>query len=254
MKVITFYSDKGGVGATMFTVCLASYLAYVENKRICIIDRANGFRTLTEARLQEVENIKNNLDNYRVRQIIPDTEYAALQNDPLTGSSVHICQIKTFSDLQQFFRRNKSKYDFVLIDLSGVEYVNLQYIMKSHHIMLITTFEEQYKDFKTYAAFEHILSKERAADPEKVRTPPLDFNNDTLMMVMNRVKYSHPNFNEEDIVSHPIHDPAHPMHMTFFKRSLYERETKDYSTITGLLESSDEMKEFCQELFREHLN
>lgn len=38
MKVITFFSEKGGTGKTTLTVLMASYLAYKKHENVCVMD------------------------------------------------------------------------------------------------------------------------------------------------------------------------------------------------------------------------
>lgn len=237
MKIITFYSDKGGVGTTMLNVCIASHLAYVLQKKVCIIDTVGGFRNLSTDREEEVAKMRNNLDNHRLHSQLDASEYEALLQNPLEGSAVKIYKIFDFQELLAFIKKFKDIFDYAFIDVSGVTFENFQYIMKSHHILLISTQREQERDYLSYAAFTRALSNVE------------DFNNDTLMMVLNNARFDSPTFNELDYTANPLEGVGHPKQMTYFNKILYKRDFyTEYSTVIGLNGTSTEIYEFCEEL------
>lgn len=237
MKIITFYSDKGGVGSTMLNVCVASHLAYFLHKKVCVIDTVGGFRNLATDRQEEVENIKKNIDTHRLSTQLSKIEYESLLQNPLEGSSVKIYKIHDFQELLAFIKKYKDIFDYVFIDVSGVSFENFQFIMKSHHIMLISTVKEQKRDYYSYAAFKRALNNAE------------DFNNDNLLMILNNTHFESPTFNEKDFTENPYESPTHINNMSYFEKTLYHRSFyADYSTVIGLNGSSDEIFEFCDEL------
>ena len=54
MKVMTFFSEKGGMGKTTFTAMFASWLAYDQRKDVCVLDfDFPGFQMMNMRRLDE---------------------------------------------------------------------------------------------------------------------------------------------------------------------------------------------------------
>jgi MinD-like ATPase involved in chromosome partitioning or flagellar assembly len=227
VKIISFFSDKGGVGATMFNISMAAFLAYEHNKRVCVVDTASGFRGVSEDRKFEVEN--SSLDD---NDILSLEEKQNLIVNPLTGSKVHIHTIDTFENFKTFLSNFKNAYDFVFLDLKGISEQNFNFIMKSTSIFLISTLDDIKKDVKTYNAFSFILNNKL-------------FLLKDLFVLMNKV-----NINVQASLDNTVINKFKEKQVRFIEKVLTERKRfDDYSTITGFVNRSGEITKIFEEIY-----
>lgn len=181
--------------------------------------------------------MRDRIDPHNLTDVLQPAEYDNLLKNPLEGSRVKIFRIIDFQELLTFIKKYKNIFDYVFIDVSGVSFENFQFIMKSHHIMLISTQEDMERDFNSYAAFQTVLSNKQ------------EFNNENLVMVLNNTHFESPTFKEYTLRMNPLEIPENPKAMLFFDKILYHRSFyKDYSSIIGLNGVSDEFDEFCEAL------
>ena len=88
MKVISFFSAKGGTGKTTFNVMLASYIKYRLGKRVMILDFDYPEHNLAFMRQRDLKYLESEGIPYREEDfypIEPINKYAALDLDWLTG-------------------------------------------------------------------------------------------------------------------------------------------------------------------------
>ncbi len=238
MKIISFYSDKGGVGATMLTSILGSFLTYRKNKNVCIVDTVvGGFRSLCDERIDEVNLINENKISQEDLSISND-EYENLKKYPLTGSKLKIFKIEDFNNFLEFLKENKKKYDFLLLDISGISLPNYKFLMKSHFIFLLSTLSEIDKDKKTFSAFERL----------RIKKTKVLYNLEDVFLILNKIQKKR---NYEDQIS----EIKKNKELNLLENIIYERATfTDYSTISGLNDKSIEMDMINEEIYYKLLN
>ena len=89
MKVISFFSAKGGTGKTTFNVLLASYIKYRLGKRVMILDFDYPEHNLTFMRQRDLKYLESEGILFREEDfypIEPINKYAAEDLDWLTGT------------------------------------------------------------------------------------------------------------------------------------------------------------------------
>lgn len=233
MKIISFYSDKGGSGATMLNVAVGAYLTYKNDKKVCIVDTvAGGFRSLSDDRIEEINQIVENKSNYNDLDISPE-ELESLKKSPLEGGSLPIFKIEDFKNFLEFLKDNKNKFDFILLDVSGVSLPNYNFLMKSHFIFLLSTLNEINQDKKTYNAFERL----------KIKKTKHLFNLNDVYLLFNKVEKKR---DYEDLLK-KIREKND---INLLKSIIYNRVTfNDYSTITGFFNKSSEVEMVTQEIY-----
>lgn len=214
----------------MLNISVAAYLAYTLDKRTCIIDTVGGFRNITWNRKDEVDKLKENPDN-EISDYLNVSEYENLLTDPLLGSRVHIYTINVFENFLEFLRDYKDSYDYVFLDLRGLSKENFHFIMKSHYIFLVSSLDDLDKDKRTYNAFNFAVKKKT-----------LKFNLEKISIVVNHVPKT------EDI-DDKLNLLQKQRDINIVEHIIYERKSfSDYSTINGLIDVSDEIKQFCGEV------
>lgn len=214
----------------MLNVSVASYLAYTLDKRTCVIDTVGGYRNISWSRKDEVERLKENPDN-EISSFLSGSEYQNLLSEPLLGSRVHIYTINVFENFLEFLRDYKDSYDYLFLDLSGLSKENFHFIMKSHFIFLVSSLDDLNKDKRTYNAFNFAVKKKT-----------LKFNLEKIAVVVNHVPKS------EDI-DDKLTLLTKQRDISIVDNIIYERKSfNEYSTVNGLIDVSDEIKMFCEEI------
>lgn len=120
MKVLTFFNEKGGSGKTLLTTLMASWLAYSEKKRVCVIDmecpdfRIKSFREMDIKQLGDTESplyrfFRANRPPERLFDIFP------------VGREINHYDTESLRDIyrQLVEIANSGKYDYMLIDFPG---------------------------------------------------------------------------------------------------------------------------------------
>lgn len=102
-KTITYFSQKGGCGKTTLSIMTASYLAYIEKKRVAVID-ADGQHSFYLARQKEQKKEEFFLEELQKYEITEPYE-------------VFECTLgETRDKLVELY---KSNYDYIIVDLPG---------------------------------------------------------------------------------------------------------------------------------------
>lgn len=112
MKVVTFFTEKGGTGKTTFNIMLSSYLAYHRKLKVLALDcDCPAFHTF-QLRERELEAYKENAKEID-KKLSQDVEiYPIVKVDDLY-SNVE----KVINNL--FNLKKKDEYDYVIFDLPG---------------------------------------------------------------------------------------------------------------------------------------
>lgn len=137
MKIISFYSDKGGVGKTFFNNFFANYLAG-KNHTVTIIDTVKGHRGLSS-------------DIYTMRRAQGAEDEDFLQTNPA------IIRVEDYNSMTEIAENIKS--DFVLIDMVGMSLDTLKFLVRCNFIFIITTGDDLLFDMKTHSAIKEVGKK-----------------------------------------------------------------------------------------------
>lgn len=107
-KVITFFSQKGGCGKTTLSVIIASYLAYIKNKKILVID-ADGQHSFFAMRNSDL--LKSNNENFK----------ALMQESGVQKDNIYPVSACTLDESYDVCNNaiNSNKYDYIVVDLPG---------------------------------------------------------------------------------------------------------------------------------------
>lgn len=138
MKVLSFYSDKGGVGKTLLNIQFANFLKN-KNHSVLVVDTVKGLRGLSAALEAEDGESGNKLTDEQA-QLYPE-----------------IIRIDSFDDLQ--YQAKNFKYDFVFFDLLGMSVDTLKYLMKCDYVFYITTKTDLNLDLRPYQALTNVSQK-----------------------------------------------------------------------------------------------
>ena len=111
MKIISFFSQKGGCGKTTLAIITASSLAYIRKKKVLVIDGdfQGSFKKKHEREMKKIEEYKERMQSHGQRP------YEVLQVMP--------------KDIPATIKRVEGEYDYLVIDLPGNIYD--QNVMKS---------------------------------------------------------------------------------------------------------------------------
>ena len=71
MKVITFFSAKGGTGKTTFNMLLASYLKFVKGKKVMVLDLDAPGYNLTSTRERELDGMMQENPSFDAKTLYP---------------------------------------------------------------------------------------------------------------------------------------------------------------------------------------
>lgn len=139
MKIISFYSDKGGVGKTFFNNFFANYLASKKHT-VTIIDAVKGHRGLSS-------------DIFTVKKA------KGVDEDELFPNAINpaIIRVDDYNSMTEIAENIKS--EFVLLDMAGMSLDTLKFLVRCDFIFLITTGEDFLFDIKTYNAIQEVSSK-----------------------------------------------------------------------------------------------
>lgn len=106
MKVITFFSAKGGTGKTTFNMLFASYLSYQLGKRVMVVDLDVPEYNLTNCRERELAYLKEkelpcDPDNFYTIEAVEDTSETNIRA------------------LAAIIRGLRDKLDYLILDFKG---------------------------------------------------------------------------------------------------------------------------------------
>lgn len=148
MKVISFYSDKGGAGKTFLAMWIAGILRSKFNKRVLIVDTIAGYENLSSKRKEDLCR----LDNLG----ISEDDY------------VEIYQINQFEEFLNFCKEKEYEYDYILADVGAINEVNMYILMKCNYIFVVTdqNFE---KRAKIYSSFKNMIGRYEGFNIEDVK-------------------------------------------------------------------------------------
>lgn len=123
MKVVSFFSEKGGAGKSLHTILFSSWLQYHEGMRVCVLDfepvafRIGDERDADEARLR---NPLSPLSRYCRK--LEEARGGSWDYYPviwfggtrILSSSDKVLEMK--SDVERFIKENADKYDCLVMD------------------------------------------------------------------------------------------------------------------------------------------
>lgn len=122
MAIISFFNSKGGSGKSLHSVLFGSYLAYAEQKRVCILDFDYGFR-LERFRKEEEELLKKE-DSALSRYT------AAHPEDSVTGSEGVLDIITVPREVKERGERERDEFSASLGEyIEGVSKEGYDYII-----------------------------------------------------------------------------------------------------------------------------
>lgn len=106
MKVISFFTAKGGTGKTTFNMLFASYLKYVQEKRVMVLDLDAPEYSLTCCRDRDIDYLNSNglpceLDSFYPVEAVRD----------LSEQSIF--------DLADTIKRLRDQLDWLVLDFKG---------------------------------------------------------------------------------------------------------------------------------------
>ena len=168
MKIISFFSEKGGVGKSSFTIMYASWLCYKYGVKVAIADFNDRLSDYRRAEIRE----RNKLIKEHPGQYPPLDEAKAwpIYKPKLSEINKMLAKGDTFPYATWFdntFLRNKdNQFDVVLCDfpggLSGGEFIQ---ILTSHFINLVVipiekeeqTIQSTFKLHDSLDGFNHVV-------------------------------------------------------------------------------------------------
>lgn len=110
---ISFYTQKGGAGKSVFSTLAASYLHYEMGYNVAVIDCDYPQWSIHNLRARETEQIKNNTFYLKKAKAlfekIKKPTYPVISSKPETA----------LEDAQKFLTNNARKFDLVFFDLPG---------------------------------------------------------------------------------------------------------------------------------------
>ena len=106
MKVLSFFTAKGGTGKTTFNMLFASYLKYVQEKQVMVLDLDAPEYSLTCCRDRDIDYLNSNglpceLDNFYPVEAVRD----------LSEQSIF--------DLADTIKRLRDQLDWLVLDFKG---------------------------------------------------------------------------------------------------------------------------------------
>ena len=106
MKVISFFTAKGGTGKTTFNMLFASYLKYVQEKQVMVLDLDAPEYSLTCCRDRDIDYLNSNglpceLDSFYPVEAVRD----------LSEQSIY--------DLADTIKRLRDQLDWLVLDFKG---------------------------------------------------------------------------------------------------------------------------------------
>lgn len=166
MKIISFYSDKGGAGKSFLTMWVASILKYKFDKRVVVVDTIAGYENLSCKRKEDIRQLNDN--------------FAVSDND-----FIEIRQINQFEQFLDFCKEKEYEYDYIFADTGAINEVNMYILMKCNYIFIVTD-QDFEKRMKIYESFKNMIGRYEGFNIEDVR------------FIFNKVE---DNINEEDLSS-----------------------------------------------------
>ena len=106
MKVITFFSAKGGTGKTTFNMLLASYLKFVKGKKVMVLDLDAPGYNLSSTREREIDGMMQANPSFDVKTLFPVRKITDLT------------RANTKREVEEL-RDRYSAYDYVIVDCPG---------------------------------------------------------------------------------------------------------------------------------------
>jgi len=110
---IAFSTQKGGVGKTAFTVLLSSYLHYLDDKSIAVVDCDFPQHSIMEMRKRDSELILN--DPFYKRIAFSQFKQIGKKAYPVIGSN----PIDAIQDAEKLIAETDEKIDIIFFDLPG---------------------------------------------------------------------------------------------------------------------------------------
>ena len=106
MKVITFFSAKGGTGKTTFNMLMASYLKFVKGKKVMVLDLDAPGYNLSSTREREIDGMMQANPSFDVKTLFPVRKITDLT------------RANTKREVEEL-RDRYSAYDYVIVDCPG---------------------------------------------------------------------------------------------------------------------------------------
>lgn len=110
---VAFSTQKGGVGKTAFTVLLSSYLHYLKEKSIAVVDCDFPQHSIMEMRKRDQELVIS--DPYYKRMAYNQFKEIAKKTYPVVGSN----PIDAIEDAYKLIAESEKKIDIIFFDLPG---------------------------------------------------------------------------------------------------------------------------------------
>lgn len=136
MKIICFYSDRGGVGRSLLTMNVAKAMKEKFQKRVIIVDTVAGFCSLSEKRKEDLEEYKN----------------FGINSDDI----IRMEKVTNFEDFLKLCKQVDKDMDYMFIDVNVVNEINMYFIMKCNYLFIVSD-EDFEGSIKTYQSFKNMI-------------------------------------------------------------------------------------------------
>lgn len=160
MKSFTFFSAKGGVGKSTFTVLLASYLAYFLNKKVLVIDfEAPSYRLkqFRDGDLTEAATEGSALSNYLKSHAINKPYIINCMGKGINQYSSHDI-VKLTTEVNNIIA--KDEYEYIIFDFPAglsdatlVSTLSINGLIDLMYIPHSTEMQERREAYRTGVAF-----------------------------------------------------------------------------------------------------
>lgn len=106
MKVVSFFSAKGGTGKTSFNMMFASFLRYGLGKNVLVLDFDRPEYNLSYTRKREIAFMDKEGNGYGMERLYPIEEVAALDE-------------KSISRIAGMLKSLSDEFDYIVMDFPG---------------------------------------------------------------------------------------------------------------------------------------
>lgn len=182
MKLLAFYSDKGGVGKSLLTYNVAVVLKNAFCKEVVIVDTTAGYCSLSETR-------KNDLQTYSDIDIEGEVKI------------VKITQLKEFLD---YCKQMEGKVDYMVVDIGLVNEINMYFLMKCNFIFMVMD-DDISVHYKTYRSLKDVVGRFDEFNVEQVKIVFNKLNRDYSIEKLKNLCEHTPIYNLDDFIFEPIY-------------------------------------------------
>ena len=110
---MSFCSQKGGVGKTVFTILFASYLHYKQGMNVAVLDCDYPQHSLLKLRAREIEKLRS-IQTYSIL-FKKQMETLNKKTYPIIGSNINVA----ISDSKKLCKEMPDTYDVIFFDFPG---------------------------------------------------------------------------------------------------------------------------------------